>query len=30
MIKTFEQFKRSTIKPIYSSEEFEAICDIVL
>lgn len=29
MIKTFEQFKRSTIKPIYSSEEFEAICDIV-
>lgn len=29
MIKTFEQFNRSTIKPIYSAEEFEAICDIV-
>jgi hypothetical protein len=27
MIKTFEQFKRSTIKPIYSLEEFKAICD---
>ena len=29
MIKTSEQFKRSTTKPIYSLEEFEAICGII-